>query len=50
MKIFSKSGFAITRLEEWISHKQSGTGPRQTAEDKARREIPMFMCIEIKNI
>lgn len=50
MKIFSKNGFAITRLEEWISHKQSGSGPRQLAEDKARKEIPMFMCLEIKNI
>lgn len=50
VKLFSKNGLAITRLEEWISHKQSGTGPRQLAEDKARKEIPMFMCIEIKNI
>lgn len=50
MKLFSKNRFAITRLEEWISHKQSGVGPRQTAEDKARKEIPMFMCLEIKKI
>ena len=48
MKIFSKNGFAITRLEEWISHKKSGTGPRQVAEDQARKEIPMFMCLEIR--
>jgi ubiquinone/menaquinone biosynthesis C-methylase UbiE len=50
MKLLSKNGFAITRLEEWISHKQSGAGPRQMAEDKARKEIPMFMCIEVKKI
>jgi ubiquinone/menaquinone biosynthesis C-methylase UbiE len=50
MKLFAKNGFAITRLEEWISHKQSGAGPRQIAEDKARKEIPMFMCLEIKKI
>jgi len=50
MKQFAKNGFAITRLEEWISHKQSGTGPRQLAEDKARKEIPMFMCIEVKKL
>jgi len=50
VKLFGKFGFAITRLEEWISHKQSQTGPRQLAEDKARKEIPMFMCVEIKNI
>lgn len=50
MKIFSKNGFAITRLEEWISHKQSQAGPRQKAEDTARKEIPMFMCVEVKKI
>lgn len=50
MKLFAKNGFAITRLEEWISHKQSGAGPRQNAEDKARKEIPMFMCIEVKKL
>ncbi len=48
VKLFSKNGLVITRLEEWISHKQSGTGPRQIAEDKARKEIPMFMCLEIR--
>lgn len=50
MKIFAKNGFAITRLEEWISHKQSGKGPRQIAEDTARKEIPLFMCLEVKKI
>ena len=49
-KLFCRNGFAITRLEEWISHKQSQSGPRQLAEDKARKEIPMFMCLEIKKI
>lgn len=50
MKLFAKNGFAITRLEEWISHKKSQNGPRQKAEDTARKEIPMFMCIEVKKI
>ena len=50
MKIFAKNSFAITRLEEWISHKQSGKGPRQAAEDTARKEIPMFMCLEVKKL
>jgi ubiquinone/menaquinone biosynthesis C-methylase UbiE len=50
MKLFAKNNLAITRLEEWISHKQSGVGPRQAAEDKARKEIPMFMCLEMKKI
>ncbi|MEK7585820.1 MAG: methyltransferase domain-containing protein [Patescibacteria group bacterium] len=50
MKLLSKNGFAITRLEEWISHKQSQMGPRQRAEDIARKEIPMFMCVEVKKV
>lgn len=47
-KMFAKNGFVVTRLEEWISHKESEKGPRKTAEDKARKEIPMFMMIEAR--
>jgi ubiquinone/menaquinone biosynthesis C-methylase UbiE len=50
VKIFAKEGLAVTRLEEWISHRQSGKGPRQMAEDIARKEIPLFMCIELKKM
>jgi len=50
MKIFAKHGLAITRLEEWISHKTSEDGPKKRAEDEARKEIPMFMCLELRNI
>lgn len=45
-KALAKTGFAITKLEEWISHKKSGKGPRQQAEDIARKEIPLFMMLE----
>jgi hypothetical protein len=44
----SKAGLSITRLEEWVSHKESEKGPRQKAENKSRKEIPLFMCIECK--
>ncbi len=47
VKALAKSRFAITRLEEWVSHKESEKGPKQRAENKARKEIPMFMCIEV---
>lgn len=48
--IFNKEGFLISGLEEWTSNKKSLNGPRKKAEDSARKEIPMFMCIEaIKN-
>lgn len=46
-KLFHKHGFAVSRLEEWISHKKSVKGPRQKAEDEARKEIPMFLCLEL---
>ncbi len=48
MKMFRNAGFAITNIEEWISHKKSEAGPRQHAEDTARKEIPMFLALELK--
>ncbi len=46
-KAFFKSGFCVSRLEEWTSHKTSDAGPRKKAEDLARHEIPLFMCLEL---
>jgi ubiquinone/menaquinone biosynthesis C-methylase UbiE len=47
-KALSRAGFAVTRLEEWISHKSSQAGPRQVPEDTARKEIPLFLMLETK--
>lgn len=47
-KVFSKNGLVVTKLEEWISHKESAKGPRQKAEDQARKEIPLFLMLELK--
>ncbi len=49
-KAFNKSGLVVSRLEEWISYKTSDKGSRKIAEDKARKEIPLFMCIEVRKI
>ena len=46
VKALAKHGLLIRHLEEWNSHKESEKGPKQRAENKARKEIPMFMCIE----
>ncbi len=46
VKSFGKHGLAMTRLEEWESHKASQKGPRKIAEDKARKEIPLFLAME----
>lgn len=48
VKLLASAGFAITRLEEWISPKKSQAGPRQKEEDRIRKEIPLFMLIEAK--
>lgn len=45
-KVFQKSGLAVTRLEEWISHRESKQGPRGDEENRIRKEIPMFLCFE----
>ncbi|MDD5099051.1 MAG: class I SAM-dependent methyltransferase [Candidatus Colwellbacteria bacterium] len=46
LKIFSKSGFCVSRLEEWNSGKTSQPGKRAAAENRARKEIPLFMALE----
>ncbi len=50
VKALVKNNFLISRIEEWESHRKSEKGPRQKAEDKARKEIPLFMCIEAQNV
>lgn len=47
-KALASAGFAITRIEEWISHRASEKGPRQAAEDTARKEFPLFLACEIR--
>ena len=45
-KALNKAGFAVARLEEWISHKVSEPGPRAEEENRMKKEIPMFVCLE----
>jgi ubiquinone/menaquinone biosynthesis C-methylase UbiE len=45
-KTLANAGFQISRLEEWISHKESEKGMRKEEEDRTRREFPLFLCIE----
>ncbi len=48
VNMLAKYDFAIMRMEEWISHKQSDYGPRQIAENRSRKEIPLFLMIEAR--
>ena len=50
VKTLSNAGFAVSRLEEWLSHRESGAGPRKSAEDKARMEIPLFLFLEAQKL
>lgn len=47
-KLLGKHGFAVDRLEEWISHRESNSGPRKQAENVARKEIPLFLYLRAK--
>ena len=44
-KALGKAGLAVAGMEEWNSHKKSEPGPRSVAEDIARKEIPLFLCM-----
>ncbi len=48
-KAFDKANLAVTRLEEWVSEKNS-VGARADAENRARKEIPMFMALVLKKM
>ncbi len=45
-KALVKNNFLVSRFEEWTSNRVSEKGPRSEAEDRARKEIPLFLCIE----
>lgn len=40
-----RAGFVLAGLEEWVSEKQSEPGPRARAENRARREFPLFLAL-----
>lgn len=44
----ASSGLVVDALEEWPSSRKSEPGPRAEAENLARREIPMFLCIRAR--
>ena len=46
-KALEKAGLVVVRLEEWISHKESNPAGRGKEENRMRKEIPMFLALEI---
>lgn len=49
-KALFKQNFCMRRLEEWSSTKTSQKGPRAEAENRARKEIPLFLTIEAQKM
>lgn len=45
VKAMRAAGVLLDATEEWAGHKTSTSGPRATAENLARKEIPMFMAM-----
>ena len=45
VQALAKAGFTIDAIEEWPSLRTSQPGPRAEEENRARREIPMFLAI-----
>jgi ubiquinone/menaquinone biosynthesis C-methylase UbiE len=50
VKALAKAGFAVVGLEEWDSHRKSEKGPRQAAEDRARKEFPLFLMLHARRL
>lgn len=49
-KIWHKHNLVVSKMEEWISNRIGPKGRKFTASERARKEIPLFMCLEVKKI
>jgi ubiquinone/menaquinone biosynthesis C-methylase UbiE len=45
-----KAGLCLSGLGEWYSHKESQPGPRARAENRARKEFPLFLALLWKKV
>lgn len=39
------AGLRLAGIEEWYSHKESQPGPRAAAENRSRKEFPLFLAL-----
>jgi len=44
------AGLVVDGLEEWISPKESRPGARSKAENRARKEFPLFMALRFRKL
>ncbi len=45
VRVLAEAGFAVSALQEWPALRVSQPGPRAEAENRARREIPLFLAL-----
>ena len=45
-----RAGFCVDAMEEWGSNKNSLPGKRAKAENRARKEIPLFLALRARSI
>lgn len=45
VRALADAGLLVTDLREWISEREATSGPRAPEENRARREIPLFLGI-----
>ena len=50
VKALRGAGLVLTGLEEWNSGKYSAPGKRAAAENQARKEIPLFLCLKAEKL
>ena len=50
IQMLSRHGLYIADMEEWISTRESESGPRKKGENRAKAEIPLFMAILAKKL
>jgi ubiquinone/menaquinone biosynthesis C-methylase UbiE len=47
-KALVEAGLGVDGLEEWVSKKESAPGKRSRGENRARREIPLFLALRAR--
>lgn len=50
VRVARNAGLLVDAIEEWPSHKRSAPGKRSAAENRARKEIPLFLamrCVKV---
>ncbi len=50
VQALSKASFWVDMIEEWSSNKVSEPGKRSRAENRARKEIPLFMVFRARSV